>query len=211
MHGLQLVPILLIAISSNADNLVVGIAYGIRNIRVTLPSNLFIAVFTGAVTLSSMLAGQRIGSYMPPQLASLLGGGIIAGIGAWVLVQSALSSASGSERPAARSETASSLSRLLSVLKDPAIADRDCSGHIDLKEVCLLAVALSLNNVGNGIGAGMVGINPALTTIAVIPVSVIMLWAGLSAGHYGQRMLGGFARVVSGVLLVAVGVYEIRL
>jgi putative Mn2+ efflux pump MntP len=38
-----------------------------------------------------------------------------------------------------------------------------------------------------------------------------MLWAGLSAGHYGQRMLGGFARVVSGVLLVAVGVYEIRL
>ncbi len=210
MYRLQLIPILLIAISSNADNLVVGIAYGIRNIRVPLSSNLFIAVFTGLATFASMLAGQRIGSYMLPQLASLLGGSLIAGIGGWVLVQSVRPAAPLPEKTAALNKPPSALCRLLSVLKDPASADRDRSGHIDLKEVCLLAIALSLNNVGNGIGAGMVGINPAFTTMAVMPVSVILLWAGVTAGHYGQRMLGGFARVVSGVLLVAVGVYEIR-
>jgi len=211
MHRLELIPILLVAISSNTDNLVVGTAYGIRNIRDPLPSNLFIAVFTGIATLASVLAGQRIGSYMPPQLASFLGGGIIAGIGVWVLVQSARSAASGSESTATWSKTGGALRRLFFVLKDPVSADRDRSGHIDLKEVCLLAVALSLNNVGNGIGAGMVGMNPVFTMIAVMLFSVIMLSAGVTAGRYGQRMLGSFAKVVSGVLLVAFGLYEIRL
>jgi putative Mn2+ efflux pump MntP len=56
----------------------------------------------------------------------------------------------------------------------------------------------------------MVGLNPVLTTLAVVLVSVVLLWAGVTAGRYGQGMLGGFARIVSGVLLVAVGVYEIR-
>jgi len=211
MHRLELIPILLVAISSNTDNLVVGTAYGIRNIRVPLPSNLFIAVFTGVATLASMLAGQRIGSYMAPQLASFLGGGLIAGIGAWVLLQSARSPASGTRNTAAWCQPAGGLGRLPFVLKDPVSADRDRSGHIDLKEVFLLAVALSLNNVGNGIGAGMVRMNPAFTTIAVMLFSIIMLSAGVTAGRYGQRMLGSFARIVSGVLLVAVGVYEIRL
>ena len=211
MHRLELVPILLIAISSNADNVVVGIAYGIRNIRVPLTSNFFIAFFSSFVTLVSMLAGQGIGSRMSPQLASLLGGGMIAGIGSWVLVQSARSPVTQTETALARIERPRALGQLLTVLRDPAIADRDRSGHIDLKEVCLLAIALSLNNVGNGIGAGMAGINPLFTTIAVMLFSILMLWAGVTAGHHGRRILGSFARVISGVLLVAVGVYEIHL
>ena len=211
MRSLELVPILLVAISSNADNVAVGIAYGIRNVRVPLPSNLFIAVFTGCVTLASMLAGQRIAYYLPPQLASVLGGGIIAGIGAWVLVQAARSPATESRTTATRSRLPRSLSKVLSVLDNPLSVDRDLSGHIDLKEVCLLALALSLNNVGNGIGAGMAGINPTSTTIAVMFFSVVTLWLGVIAGGFGQRVLGSLARVVSGVLLVAVGMYEIHL
>ncbi len=210
MQRLELVPILLIAISSNADNLVVGTAYGMRNVRVPLLSNLFIAVFTGFATLASILAGRQIAGNMPAQLASLLGGGIIAVIGGWALVEAVLSPAADAATAATRIKRPG-LGRLLSVLKDPVSADGDCSGHIDLKEVCLLAVALSLNNIGNGFGAGMAGMNPLFTTIAVMLFSVILLWAGVTAGHYGQRMLGSFARVVSGVLLVAVGVYEIHL
>jgi len=211
MHRPELVPILLIAISSNADDVVVGIAFGMRNIRLPLPSNIFIAVFTGFITLGSMLAGRGIGYCMQPQLASLLGGGMIAGIGAWVLVQSAQSPAAKTKPALASIKRPGTLGQLFAVLKDPVSADRDRSGHLDLKEVCLLAIALSLNNVGNGIGAGMAGIDPLLTTIVVMLFSVLMLWAGVTAGHYGQRMLGSFARVISGVLLVAVGVYEIRL
>ena len=210
MSRLELVSILLLAISSNADNFVAGIAYGIRNITVPLPSNLCIAVVTGFATLVSILTGQRIGTIMPQQMASLLGGSMIAGLGGWVLVQSLRSPALGSESAAAGGKESSGLGELLSVLHDPVRADRDRSGRIDLKEVCLLAAALSLNNIGNGIGAGMVGMNAVLTTIAVVVFSVIMLWAGVTAGRYGQRMLGSFAKVVSGVLLVAVGVYEIH-
>jgi len=212
MHRLELLPILLVAISSNTDNLVVGIAYGMRNVRVPLLSNLFIAVFTGVATLASMLAGRHIAGYMPAQLASLVGGSLIAGIGSWALVQAMRSPDAARETVATRMpRPRGALGRLLSVLKDPVSADCDRSGHIDLKEVCLLAVALSLNNVGNGFAAGMAGMNPLFTMTAVMLCSVALLGAGITAGHYGQRMLGSFARIVSGVLLVAVGVYEIHL
>jgi putative sporulation protein YtaF len=210
MQRLELVPILLVAISSNTDNLVVGIAYGIRSIRVPLLSNFAIAVLTGFATLVSMLVGREIAGYMPAQLASLLGGGIIAGIGGWTLVQAA--------RPHASQTTTAPASnkrpvwgRRLFMLKGPTGADCDRSGHLELKEVCLLALALSLNNVGNGFGAGMAGVNPVITTIAVVLFGVSLLWAGVAAGHRGQRILGSLAGVVSGVLLLAVGLYEIHL
>lgn len=209
MRSPDLIPVLLVAISSNADNVAVGIAYGIRNVRVPLPSNLFIAVFTSCVTLLSTLAGQRIGCYLPPQLANMVGGGIIAGIGVWVLIQSTRSRALDDKTAMAGYIRPGMLPKLLSVLENPLSIDRDLSGHIDLREVCLLAVALSLNNVGNGIGAGMVGMSPLLIATAVLVFSVITLWGGVAAGCYGQRILGNFAKVMSGVLLVAVGVYEI--
>jgi len=211
MHRLELVPILLIAISSNADNMVVGIAYGIRNIRVPLRSNLFIALFTGVLTLVSMLAGQGLRYSMPQQLASVLGGVIIAGIGVWILLQSARLPATASETPAARIRRPKALDRVFTVLNDPASADRDLSGEIDVKEVWLLAIALSLNNVTNGVGSGMAGLDPVLTTIAVTAFSVAMLSAGVTAGRYGQRMVGSFAKVISGVLLIAAGIYSIRM
>jgi putative sporulation protein YtaF len=158
-----------------------------------------------------MLAGQKVANHLPPQLASIVGGAIIAGIGAWVLAHAVCSTVVENKTTTSQSWFPGSLSKLLSVLDNPLSVDRDLSGHIDLKEVCLLAVALSLNNVGNGIGAGMAGISPASTTIAVMFFSVVTLWAGVTAGEFGQRMLGSFARVVSGVLLLAVGVYEIHL
>ena len=210
MHRLELVPILLVAISSNTDNLVVGIAYGMRHIRVPWLSNVVVAVLTGFATLASVLAGQRIAGYMPAQMASLLGGGMIAGIGGWTLIQAVRAPAS-EARTATTSINRAALGRFFSVLRDPVSADCDRSGHIDVKEVCLLAVALSLNNVGNGFGAGMAGMNPVFTTMAVMLCSVILLWAGVTAGHYGRRILGSFASIVSGLVLVAVGLYEIHL
>lgn len=215
MNWVTLLPVLLLALSSNGDNIGVGIAYGVRRINVPLASNFIIALITGAGTLVSMLIGQTIGSTMQPKIAGVLGGAIIAGIGLWVIVQSA--------RSAGRHEnvefglvTSSDVAhlgvfkKLIRVLDNPLSADRDFSRHIDMKEGCLLAVSLSLNNVVNGIAAGIVGLAPALTTVLVMIFSMFTLWGGVAAGsQYGRRWLGNFANVFSGLLLLVIGAYEI--
>jgi putative sporulation protein YtaF len=168
-------------------------------------------------TLASMVVGQTIGNTMQPRIAGVLGGAIIGGIGVWVIVQSARSA--GRRQDAAVGSLTSShvaylgvFKRLISVLNNPVSADRDFSRHIDMKESCLLAVALSLNNVVNGIAAGIVGLSPALTTVMVMIFSILTLWGGVAAGsQYGRRWLGNFANVFSGLLLLGIGAYEIAI
>jgi putative sporulation protein YtaF len=205
----------MLALSSNADNVGVGIAYGIRGIKVPFTSNLLIALVTGMGTLISMLLGQTVGFTMHPRLAGILGGAIILGIGCWVLICSApsIGGFEGNDllQTGALSNTGSRVFKgLFFVLHHPLTIDRDRSGHIDLKESWLLAIALSLNNVVNGVAAGMIGLNILLTTAAVMIFSMLTLWSGCAAGdRYGRRWLGNFASVVSGLLLVAIGAYEI--
>ena len=215
MRKLELLPILLLAISSNGDNVAVGVAYGLGRIAVPLSSNLLIAVVTGFCTLVFMYAGQGIGSMMSPRLASSIGGAIIAAIGGWVILQSVHFRRRGEdhsrEDTSSRKAPASVFRRLISVLDNPAGADSNFSRTIELKESWFLAVALSLNNGVNGVAAGMVGMNPVLLTAAVMLFSMLMLSAGLTAGgQLSKKWLSGFSGVLSGLMLVLLGLYEIR-
>ena len=208
MHKLELLPILLVAFSSDADSLTVGIACGLRHVTVPLRSNLFIALMNGLATLFAMLLGQRLAHYMPAQMAKVAGGGLIVAIGLWVIFQAA-QSRTPRQRTVSAAAVSATLNKLFFVLDNPASADRDFSGQIDVAEVYLLALALSLNNLTNGIACGILGLNPVLTTLMVMAFSVILLSAGVSAGRYGRRLLGNLAGVISGVLLLVVGVYAI--
>ncbi len=217
MRNLELLPILLLAVSSNGDNVAVGLTYGFARIKVPLASNLLIAAVTGAGTLASMWIGQAIGSNMDPKLAGALGGSIIAVIGSWVVFQSIRSAVHEASGPALADQSSLTLKpgilrSLFLTLENPLGADRNFSRQIEPKESWALAVALSLNNVANGIAAGMLKMNPALTTLFVMALSVLTLLAGLAVGYqFGKRSLGSFSGVVSGLLLVVLGLYEIHL
>ena len=210
MRKLDLLPILLLAISSNGDNVAVGVAYGLGRINVPLSSNLLIAVVTGVCTLASMMVGQGVGRLMSPRLANGVGGAIIAAIGVWVIVQS-VQTHRGCEPLRETPSPQGALRRLMHVLDNPVGVDCNFSRQIEPRESWLLAIALSLNNTINGVAAGMVGMNPILLTAAVMLFSVLTLAAGLVAGgQLGRRWLGGFSGVLSGLMLMLLGLYELR-
>jgi putative sporulation protein YtaF len=210
MRKSELLPILLLALSSNGDNVAVGLAYGLGRINVPFASNLLIALVTGVGTIVSMWLGQVLSRILDPHIAGLAGGAIIVLIGGWVMVQSIRTKEESIDLiPSPDSRT---ISKFLRVLRNPIAADRDFSRHIDVKESWLLAIALSLNNVANGVAAGMLGFSLAGTTIAVMVFSVITLSAGLAAGYQcGRRWVSNFSGVVSGLLLIVLGIYELRL
>jgi putative Mn2+ efflux pump MntP len=74
----------LIAITSNLDNLTIGIALGLRPLRVTVVTNVAIAVLTMIGTAAAMSLGSTLGHALPPARAGLLGGLALIGIGAWM-------------------------------------------------------------------------------------------------------------------------------
>ena len=211
---LHLATILLLSLSSNLDNIGVGVSYGVRKINIPFTSNLLIAIVTSCGTLLSVLLGQSIYLFISPETAALLGGGIIIAAGIWVIFQEKVMHRGQEPQEETRLVAETGLPRfgfrqLVSILDNPIIADWDFSGHIDLREAIALSLGLTINNIPNGVGAGMLGLSPILLTISVFWFSIMTVWIGISGGQFGFHRLGKLTGVVSGLILIFVGVYEI--
>ena len=216
MQTSQVLTILLLAISCNLDNVGVGIAYGARGIGIPLASNLLIAVITAGGTGLCIVFGQQTFRFLPTQVAVLLGAALLIGMGVWALRQKIAGPPRGREAPLAdeaQDMAKESLGRrMLLVLKNPFLADRDSSGHIDLKESLLLSLALMLNNLPNGVGAGLLGLSTLVTTLMVGLFSILTFWLGIGLGRsLGIHWLGRHAGTISGLLLIVIGLAEIFL
>jgi putative sporulation protein YtaF len=217
MQTSHLVAILLLAISCNLDNVGVGLAYGARGIGIPLASNLLIALITAAGTGLCIVFGQQIFHVIPPEVGVILGAVLLIGMGAWIIRQEfgergRRASEAPPSVPANGMARMSWLRRLILILQNPVLADRDSSGHIDLKESLVLSMALMLNNIPNGVGAGLLGLSTLLTTLMVGVLSVLTFWVGIGLGRsLGVRWLGRHAGTVSGLLLVVIGLVEMIL
>ena len=209
----HLLTILLLALSCNLDNVGVGIAYGARGIGIPLASNLLIALVTAAGTGLCIVFGQQIFQVLPGEVGVILGAVLLIGRGVWVIRQDiGERGRQEQETPAPVPARESWLRRLLLILQQPVLADRDSSGYIDLKESLLLSMALMLNNIPNGVGAGLLGLSTWLTTLMVGVLSVVTFWVGIGLGRsLGVRWLGRHAGTISGLLLVVIGLVEILL
>lgn len=198
---------LALALSSNADNIAVGVAYGISGVRVPFVSNLAIAALTAAGTLAAAGVGLPLAAVMPPAAAGRTSGLLLTAIGGWSLLRR--------ERPPRRhaapppAGNGGPLETVSMILRDPLQADRDASRHIDLREVFALSAALAVNNFANGFAGGIAGIDPWLLTALVAAASVGTLGFGLAAGKlFRAGRLGTHAGRVSGILLVCLGIWR---
>ena len=196
--------IFLLCLAPNLDNMVIGLAYGARQINVPFKSNFAIALFSGLAILISSSIGRILTNYIPNYLGNIIGGSIVSIMGIYTIVSylySKINKMHGS---------IFCLENIKAVMEDPSIADKDYSGDISLKESILLGVALAVNCLGTGFGAGMTGVNIFILTAAVILFSLITITLGVFIGkRYAARFLGSKATIISGLLLLAVGIYQI--
>jgi putative sporulation protein YtaF len=217
MQTAHFLTILLLAISCNLDNVGVGLAYGARGIGIPLASNLLIALVTAAGTGLCIVFGQQIFQVLPVGVGVILGAVLLIGMGVWVIRQEfgerGHCAPEASPCIPANELTQKSLwRRLLLLLENPSLADQDSSGHIDLKESLLLSMALMLNNIPNGVGAGLLGLSTLLTTMMVGFLSVITFGLGIALSRtMGVLWLGRHAGTISGLMLIMIGLAEIIL
>lgn len=216
VKGCHLSIVLLMAISCNLDNVGIGIAYGTRRVSIPFTSNLLIAVITTIGTFLSVILGQTMYIFLKPNIAKFAGAAIIICAGIWILVKEIISGKKDTYYYQDNvlidnsSIVKTFFTKMVKILDNPFIADTDFSSHIDLKEGIALGLALSLNNVSNGIGAGMIGLNVMWLTLSVFILSIITIWVGIKVGHYyGHRFFGRLTEPAAGVLLVIIGIYEI--
>lgn len=194
---------LLFAISSNVDNLTIAAAYRLQGLKIDWKANLLISAVTGCSTWLSMAAGQSAARYfLSEDSAAYLGAVLLIGVGLWFIIDEYKRQHSRSQKY--RTE------RYLRYL-GPYFWMRSAADHtVDNREMLILALLLSVNNLGSGIGASMMGIRPVGTAVLVGIFSIISIRLGQWAGS--THLTTRFSQImpwIAGIILILLGAYEI--
>lgn len=189
-------PILLLAVSLSLDALGVGLAYGLRKIKIPLGSKLIICFFSLFYSGGALLLGKTLAKLIDPEWSGWIGSAILIMMGFWIIVQVLFKKENKPEEvskpdeviPATNEERTllkiaiKSLGITIHVIRNPIELDMDYSGSIDSRESFLLGLALSIDAIGAGIGSGMIGFEswviPVLVGIFQLSFLYLGCWVG---------------------------------
>ncbi|MDA8086514.1 MAG: sporulation membrane protein YtaF [Nitrospiraceae bacterium] len=195
-----------IALTNNFDNIGARIAYSVRGVRISLLINLWISVITFVISFFAAFAGKTISGLIARQITSLIAMLILTVIGSWIILEPYIKKTRNCIRQPERGEKRGACH----VLLNPADADMDNSKHIDFKEAALLGIALSINNIGGGMSAGLMGLNSFLVGFLSALISFIALWAGNYISEFFIKWrISNKASFAAGLLLIAIGIKQI--
>ena len=195
-----------IAFTNNLDNIGVRIAYSIQGIRIAALINVWISVITFVISGLAAYSGTILSEFLSKRLSSVIAMLLLTAIGLWMIMEPFIRR---KNHGAAQADQGNKIS-VFHVLLNPTKADMDKSKHIDFKEATLLGFALSINNVGGGVSAGMIGLNPFWVGLLSAVLSFLALWIGnLIAEVFIKWNVTNKAAVAAGFLLIAIGIEQI--
>ena len=195
-----LISSILLAFSASLDSLIIGIAYGIKKIRIKLSINIIIALIVTLGTFLSMLLGTILGKFIPRYICNYIGAILLIFVGLWMTLNYFKEQKISKNYYCDYDE----------ILTKNKTADIDGSGNIELKEAVSLALALSINNFALGIGASMSGISISLTTVFTFIFSVLILILGLKIGNsFLSEIFGKYSGLLSAIIIILMGVFQL--
>jgi putative sporulation protein YtaF len=201
--------VLALALSSSIDNFGVGISYGIRGIRVGFFSNLIISLIAFVFSETGILFGQYLSKIMPGVFSTLIGAVFLLVIGFRIILLTLPKKSKPIPDDLNNSKSHSSITEYLST---PEKADIDNSGHIGSFEAIALGIAVSMNALTNGFGAGLIGLSPFAISLSAAIFSFLAIWWGVALGRkvstvrIGSLSMGQFSTVLSGIILLLIAV-----
>lgn len=182
-----------------------------RKVHVPFVALGVIMLCSGLIVLLSMTIGNMLSAIISPNIAKIIGGGILILIGLFALFNILrshddldYSATVKVNKPKPHFQT------FKTVLTRPVKADLDRSGNISINEALLLGIALALDAFGAGLGASMLGYSPLLTTCLIALMSGLFVYSGIQVGlllsknKQLQRMT-----FVPPILLIALGLINI--
>ena len=181
---MHLISVILFSISANIDAFFLGAAYGTKGCRYHIVDNITISFLTS------------IGTFLSISTANTFGCLIIIFLGIWMMMDYFFKK---------------NVPDDLSEKEKKALATGRTKRHaMPIASLIALSIALTLNNLGLGFGAGITGLNPYLTSAFTFFFSLFFLTTGMAAGkRFLSDIFGNYAALISGLLILILGIYEL--
>ncbi|PSW33493.1 hypothetical protein C9J21_07835 [Photobacterium phosphoreum] len=175
---------LIFSLSSNLDNFVIGLTYGVKNERIPLKANAIIAFITAFITYISMLGGKLITQLIPNHVSNELGSVIFILMGCWFI---------GSD-----------------LIKKQQQQQQKKHTVLNFKGAVMLGLLLSINNIGVGILGSITKLNITLVVMLTFVTGMFLTYAGNHIGHSViGNIVGKYNDLISGSLLILLGVLSL--
>lgn len=206
----ELSTLLLLACAVSLDSFMVAFTYGLRQMKLSYRSIVLIGGISGIVFMGAMALGDWIASFLSIESAEMFGGSLLVLIGVWVLISFFRSESSHEKiEPYEIKFEIKSLGIVIQILKKPMMADIDQSGNIAGIEVFILGMALSLDSLGAGIGAALIGLPVLFSAIGIGLATSLFLTLGLKSGGILSG-LQGLQRLsfLPGLILIIIGIVK---
>ena len=179
----------LFAAACNLDTVLLSAGFAARGVVLRRGYGLVIAALTTLITWLSLALGAGAAALLGGRTAQVLGGLVLAGMGAWFLLDWL-------RRPGPPPEGAEEAE------------EAEAAG---LRGCVALAAALAVNNAGAGAAAGVSGISPGLAAAANLLATLGALPLGRTLGsRLAGRLLGKYALPLTGGLLILLGLAALR-
>lgn len=186
---MSLIAAILLSISANLDTLTVAISYGIKKVKLSFLSLSLITFITTGGTFISMYFGLKISEFISADSAAFIGALMLIFIGIYMIFDY--------------------FKNYKYYTDNSYIDNNNKSDDLTLKESITLSLALTINNLGIGIAASIAGISIFLNTLCTFVITILSLILGLSIGNsYLSNIFGKYGGLVSGIIIVLLGLYE---
>ncbi|MCL0100739.1 sporulation membrane protein YtaF [Peptococcaceae bacterium] len=219
---MEILSIIMFALSLNMDTLGVGIAYGIKKIRIPIKSLIVITLMSVIAISISMTTGDVINNVLPEIITSKLGSIALIIIGGLLLSKSYKSKnkrqmlATSKQRKTFEKTNTKLKPKILEtafqLVHEPLKADVDKSGTISTKEAVLLGFALALDAFVAGFAVSLIGFD-ILNTVIIVGVGyILMMCLGLKIGNriaVYKDSIRYIILILPGFILITIGIIKL--
>jgi len=212
--------IVILAVSLSIDALGVGVAYGLRKVKIPLGSKVIICFFSILYSAAALFIGKSISGFLPAYVSKLVGIVILIFMGVWIIISAVLKRENGhasQEFPDTVSKTLfefaiKSLGITIQVIKNPSRGDIDKSGTIDTVESLMLGLALSVDAIGVGIGSALAEFYSMIIPVSIGLFQILFIYLGTYLGEkltYTAKINKKVLAVLPGILLIFLAIIRI--
>ena len=193
----ELVTSTFFSISANIDNIPIGLSYGIKKVHISIFKNIFICLITSIFTFISMSIGSNISKFLDIKIANIIGSILLIILGIYPILNNFF-----------KKRKMKKIKKKKKIINSKDIILKNNS--ICIKEILVIVVTLSLNNIAAGIAASITGINTFYTTLCTFIFGSIFLYIGNNLGKkIKSEIIIRYSELISSLMLFLLGIIEI--
>lgn len=212
MNFLSSVDAILLVLALSTDAFVASFAYGTSKIKIPFKSAMVINVVCSAILGIALLAGSLISQFIPSVFTSSICFCMLLMLGLAKFFDGTLKALIGPGGRLSRKYEfeVSDFRFFLNVCIDSTAADVDHSLELSPKEALSLAVALSLDGLAAGFGAGLVSMNVGEIIIFSLLINLCAVLLGCFLGNKVAEKTNLNLSWLSGVTLILLAFLKLR-